>query len=71
MRDATTKQRLAALRRKLATLASVPRWMRQARERRLARLEAALESALPLEPGMASDAEWPPVRERGSAKPES
>ena len=71
MRGATTKGRLAALRRKLETLASVPRWMEQARARRLANLEAALESALPLEPGLAPETDGPrPTRDRGANEPE-
>lgn len=54
MHNATTKQRLAALRRKLGIFASTPRWVQEGRARRLARLEAALVSALPLD-----DAEVP------------
>jgi hypothetical protein len=67
MRDATTKGWLAALRRKLEALASLPRWMEQARARRLANLETALESALPLEPGLAPEADGPRATRRRAA----
>jgi nucleoid-associated protein YgaU len=51
MHNATTKQRLAALRRKLGIFASTPRWVKEGRARRLARLEAALAIALPFRDG--------------------
>jgi hypothetical protein len=52
MREGTAMQRLAALRRKLGALAWPPRWLARAKARRLARLEAALASALPLDPAL-------------------
>lgn len=55
MHNATTKQRLAALRRKLGMFASTPRWVKEGRARRLARLEAALARALPADAGAATE----------------
>jgi hypothetical protein len=52
MREGTAIGRLAALRRKLGALVSPPRWLARAKARRLARLEAALARALPLDPAL-------------------
>jgi nucleoid-associated protein YgaU len=57
MHNATTKQRLAALRRKLGMFANTPRWVKEGRARRLARLEAALARALPIDAGEEAESE--------------
>lgn len=64
MRDVTATRRLAALRRKLGALASPPRWLARAKARRLARLEAALARALPLDPALTPEPARTPIPAR-------
>jgi hypothetical protein len=64
MRDVTATQRRTALRRVLDLLASPPRWLEWARERRVARLDEALARALPLDAELAPDGDGHPRRGR-------